>query len=102
MHEMSSKQFQRQSVAKFAPCAVGIQIRPDHPMRTNDSPIYSLAFTAASLRPDLARVIAGSYLKFGDWKTVKEDVLSSNGVACDIICRRSLAAICRIRARMDD
>jgi hypothetical protein len=82
MHEMSSKQFQRQSVAKIAPFAVGIQIRPDHTMRTNDSPIYSLAFTAASLRPDLARVIAGSYLKFGDWKTVKEDVLSSNALQC--------------------
>ena len=51
-------------------------------MRTTASPVYSLAFTAASLRPDLARVLADSYLRSGDWKRVKEDVLISNALQC--------------------
>lgn len=39
---------------------------------------YSLSFTAASLRPELARVVAEAFLESRDWKTAKEAVLSSN------------------------
>ncbi len=43
---------------------------------------YNLSFTAASLRPDLARIVAESYLAVGDWKLAKARVLSSNALQC--------------------
>jgi hypothetical protein len=43
---------------------------------------YNLAFTAASLRPDLARVVAECYLKTNDWELAKANILSSNALQC--------------------
>jgi hypothetical protein len=43
---------------------------------------YNLGFTAASLRPDLARVVADAYLAAGDWEIAKEQVLASNALQC--------------------
>jgi hypothetical protein len=43
---------------------------------------YNLGFTAASLRPDLARVVADVYLAVGDWEIAKEQVLASNALQC--------------------
>src|ERR1022692_3869963 len=43
---------------------------------------YNLSFTAASLRPDLARIVAESYLAVGDWDLAKARVLSSNALQC--------------------
>ncbi len=67
----------------------------DRPHRSNDrsahqppmlnahgrSP-YNLSFTAASLRPDLARIVAESYLAVRDWDLAKAHVLSSNALQC--------------------
>jgi len=39
---------------------------------------YSLAFTAASLRPELARIVADAYLRSGDWDETHRRVLSEN------------------------
>lgn len=41
---------------------------------------YNLGFTAASLRPELARIVAGHYLDMVDWDAVKRHVLSSNAL----------------------
>ena len=41
---------------------------------------YSFGFMAASLRPDLARIVAESYLITGDWQAAKARVLSSNAL----------------------
>lgn len=41
---------------------------------------YNLSFTAASLRTDLARIIAEEYLRSGDWSRTKETILSSNAL----------------------
>lgn len=41
---------------------------------------YNLSFTAASLRPELARIVAEYYLETGDWAATKERVLSSNAL----------------------
>jgi hypothetical protein len=43
---------------------------------------YNLSFTAASLRPELARVVAEAYLAAGDWEIAKERVLNSNALQC--------------------
>ncbi len=43
---------------------------------------FSLSFTAASLRPELARIVAESYLELGDWDLTKERILSSNALQC--------------------
>ncbi len=43
---------------------------------------YNVGFTAASLRPELARVVAGSFLRLGDWEAAKKRVLSSNALQC--------------------
>jgi Putative inner membrane protein (DUF1819) len=51
-------------------------------MAITDQAPYNLGFTAASLRPDLARVVAGSYLASGDWMAVKDHVLRSNALQC--------------------
>ncbi len=39
---------------------------------------YSLAFTAASLRPELARIVAELYLESGDWDETRRRALSEN------------------------
>jgi hypothetical protein len=43
---------------------------------------YNLSFTAAPLRPDLARVVAESYLAVRDWDKGKDLILSSNALQC--------------------
>jgi hypothetical protein len=50
----------------------------DAPVLTTDETRYNLGFTAASLRPELARLIAECYLTVGDWNLAKNCVLSSN------------------------
>jgi uncharacterized protein HemY len=39
---------------------------------------YNLGFTAASLRPELARIVAECYLAVGNWDLAKDTILSSN------------------------
>ena len=41
---------------------------------------YCLSFTAASLRPELAAVIASIHLEHGDWKRTKAEVLQRNAL----------------------
>ncbi|WP_373059895.1 DUF1819 family protein [Gemmatimonas sp.] len=41
---------------------------------------YNLSFTAASLRPELARIVAEHYLAAGDWATAKSQILASNAL----------------------
>lgn len=41
---------------------------------------FSLSFTAASLRPELVRVLAEAYLKTGSWTSAKSWVLSTNAL----------------------
>ncbi len=43
---------------------------------------YHLSFTAASLRPELARIVAECFLTLGDWALVKERILSTNALQC--------------------
>ena len=43
---------------------------------------YNLGFTVASLRPDLARIVAEHYLAAGDWDLAKQRILSSNALQC--------------------
>lgn len=43
---------------------------------------YNLGFTAASLRPELARILADAYLAAGHWGKAKEQVLASNALQC--------------------
>lgn len=46
-----------------------------------DSPSkYNFSFIAASLRPELARIVAECYLDAGDWTVVKKRILSSNSL----------------------
>jgi hypothetical protein len=52
------------------------------PMLASDQTSYNLSFTAASLRPELARIVAEFYLANGDWKLAKDRVLSSNALQC--------------------
>jgi hypothetical protein len=39
---------------------------------------FPLSFTAASLRPELARIIAQVYLDCGDWEATRQQVLTRN------------------------
>ena len=39
---------------------------------------YPVSFTAASLRPELARIVAQAYLDCGDWERARERVLAQN------------------------
>lgn len=41
---------------------------------------YSLSFTAASLRPELARIMAEIYLDFGEWEQTKKRVIIENAL----------------------
>ncbi len=51
-------------------------------MKYRTSSSYNLTFTAASLRPELARVVAETYLATDDWQATKEKILSSNALQC--------------------
>jgi hypothetical protein len=44
------------------------------------SSAYNLSFTAASLRPELARIVAEHYLATGDWNAARRSVLSTNAL----------------------
>ena len=41
---------------------------------------YNLGFTSASLRPELARILAEYYRTIGDWAATKERVLATNAL----------------------
>jgi len=41
---------------------------------------FSLSFTAASLRPELVRVIAETFTRTGDWGATKERILATNAL----------------------
>lgn len=48
-------------------------------MHTQDTP-YVLSFTAASLRPELGRVVAETYLACNDWDEAKRRILAENAL----------------------
>ena len=50
-------------------------------MDVNAAP-YNLSFTAASLRPELARIVAEHFLAVRDWEKTKEHILSTNALQC--------------------
>jgi bacteriophage exclusion system BrxA-like protein len=50
-------------------------------MYVNATP-YNLSFTAASLRPELARIVAEYFLTVRDWEKTKEHILSTNALQC--------------------
>jgi hypothetical protein len=41
---------------------------------------YHLGFTAVSLRPELARIVAGAFVLFGDWEIARANVLAGNSL----------------------
>jgi len=41
---------------------------------------YNLSLTAASLRPELARIVAECYIEAGGWEPAKASILSSNAL----------------------
>ena len=43
---------------------------------------YNLSFTAASLRPELSRVVAETFIELRDWALVKDRILTSNSLQC--------------------
>lgn len=47
---------------------------PEHPV--------SFSFTAASLRPELVRIIAEAYVQTGSWELAKAKVLATNSLQC--------------------
>jgi hypothetical protein len=49
-------------------------------MSMDDPTSYNLSFTAASLRPELARIVAECYLAEGDWDLVKNRILITNAL----------------------
>jgi len=51
-------------------------------MPVENPTIYNLSFTAASLRPELVRIIAENYLADCDWDAARHRVLSSNALQC--------------------
>lgn len=53
---------------------------PSGPRHPGEASAYTLGFTAASLRPDLARILAERYLLTGDWGKAREAVLSDNAL----------------------
>jgi hypothetical protein len=56
---------------------------------------YHLSFTAASLRPELARIVAECFLTVRDWALVKERILSTNALQC-----RSVSSAIRLESEM--
>jgi hypothetical protein len=53
-----------------------------HTLPLPPSAHYNLSFTAASLRPELARIVAESRLRTGDWKSAKKEILAANALQC--------------------
>jgi hypothetical protein len=53
-----------------------------HPKPSRTSTGFNLSFTAASLRPELARIVAEHYLAARDWDLAKQRILSSNALQC--------------------
>ena len=51
-------------------------------MPANTPHSYNLSLTAASLRPELARIVAECYLELGDWDLAKDRTLSANALQC--------------------
>ena len=51
-------------------------------MLTASPPSYKLSFTAASLRPELVRIVAEYYLELGNWDLAKDRTLSTNALQC--------------------
>ena len=47
-----------------------------------NTPGYNLSFTAASLRPELSRVVAETFIELRDWALVKDRILTSNSLQC--------------------
>ena len=63
---------------------------------SNDPPSgYNLSFTAASLRPDLSRIIARAFLDTDNWQLAKERVLSANALQC-----RSVSSAVRLEREL--
>lgn len=56
-----------------------LQIPFRTPSQVTEKP-YSLSFTAASLRPELARVVAEHFLNLGDWEAVRREILAVNAL----------------------
>jgi len=56
---------------------------------------YNLSFTAASLRPELVRILAEYYLQAGDWELAKQRVLATNSLQC-----RSAASAIRLEREL--
>jgi hypothetical protein len=55
------------------------QIQPRILRSVTEQP-YSLSFTAASLRPELCRVLAEHFLKLSDWEVARREILESNAL----------------------
>jgi hypothetical protein len=51
-------------------------------MPLTDPARYNLGFTAAPLRPELARIVAKAYLDTGNWERAKDQVLATNALQC--------------------
>jgi hypothetical protein len=51
-------------------------------MHIDNQTRYNLSFTAVSLRPELARIVAECYLETGSWDMAKVRILSSNALQC--------------------
>lgn len=43
---------------------------------------YNLSFTGASLRPELARIVAEHYLEVGGWEAAKKRIRETNALQC--------------------
>ena len=56
---------------------------------------YTFSFMAASLRPELARIVADHFLNTGDWEAAKERVLGTNALQC-----RSRASAIRLEREL--
>jgi hypothetical protein len=61
---------------------------------------YSLGFTSAGLRPDLARILAATYMETSSWKTAQKIVVAENRLQAS--CRASLIRLEReFRQRLE-
>jgi hypothetical protein len=56
---------------------------------------YNLSFTAAALRPELARIVAECFLTVGNWDQVKASILSTNALQC-----RSTSSAVRLESEL--
>lgn len=68
---------------------------PDAQVPTSDEAKYNLGFTAASLRPELACIVAECYLTVGNWDSAKKLILSSNRLQS-----RSVGSLVRIEREL--